>query len=540
MIKEKREDGKSILALKARLNVLNEINSTFETFLLCGRQTNFDDSGIPAQLKNCNHEKKTALHLAAVGGDEQSVYALLAFKADVNAVDKDQNPPLQVAKGGCAKILSRMVSKAVSRVDGLLDAAHPRNEASLTGELQDYNWTALMVAAQLGLTGQVNTLLKGGADILERNSRQQTALHLAAHAGHADAIEILVKGKADLEATDIGDRTALCTAAQQGNAEAVRALVDARANIEVVCKIDELSTKSVLDLANGGDCADFLKNAGIDGWTSLMVAVEKGAYLVEQYLKSRECILSIQAKTEFPGWFQTDLVHYMALEHKISSWTWGQHEAQNLVISEDRLEIVKEKDDPDYSCVLGSELFVEGVHRWMIQVRNVRNMWIGVARGVEGQQQLGTRPSKKTCNSGYILAFGPNLTDYIFYGDEIPDLSFLSHQVEYTSGSRVEFELDVYERSLKIWINEILTVIASRISGGGLYPFACMDCSESITLISRSSYLKASNLPNLHEQCLAGLDNLHWDQELDSVLARLIANHSLPHRNRRPTGEGMS
>ena len=76
-----------------------------------------------AELSATDQEGRTALHLAARGGDVASIRRLLAAGADPCAVDGDGNTAEQIARGRRARVWNRWVdeeAKAVrhSRIGG--------------------------------------------------------------------------------------------------------------------------------------------------------------------------------------------------------------------------------------------------------------------------------------------------------------------------------------------------------------------------------------------------------------------------------------
>jgi ankyrin repeat protein len=511
-------------ALTGRLNVAALVDEMFEALTLCSSPTRIDvlEQGVVAHVNICNNDTGTALHIAASNGNDDAVSALIAFKADVSIENKDNKKPFQVAQGGCGKLISRLETPAVKEEE----------DSTMHGEEQAENeiengWTPLMFAAELGLVDQIIVLLHSGEEILSTNGRRQTALHIAAQAGNAVVIEELVKVHAELlEARDSKGHTAICSAARSGKVDAVRALIRAKANFN--CEAEATTCISVLELATGDDVVGVLKSIGADGWTPLMIAVEKGVYQVRKYLQAMECCVKMQARETFHEWVQNDLAYYMGLEPMESRWNWGLHEDHNLTISSDGLTITKHSNAPDYSCVVGSELFVGGVHRWTVQVQNVQTMWIGVARGVEGQDLLGTFPHEKPCEDGCILAFGLSYRDVIMFGDNDPSITYYSND-GYSSGSKIEFELDMHELSLKMWVNGALSLVASNLDASddkGLCPYACMYNNESISILTRSSFVKIGSTLDLSDDLQCSFDNSIWPTDLDGYLFRLASDLS--------------
>mmetsp|Transcript_27917 Transcript_27917/g.73642 ORF Transcript_27917/g.73642 Transcript_27917/m.73642 type:complete len:313 (+) Transcript_27917:2685-3623(+) len=90
--------------------------------------------------------------------------------------------------------------------------------------------------------------------------------------------------KADLDAANRTGSTALHIAASAGQIRTLRLLLGAKADPNVLTR----DGTSPLDLASHAECQQELKAAGADGWTSLMVAVERRSEdMVRNLLKDK-------------------------------------------------------------------------------------------------------------------------------------------------------------------------------------------------------------------------------------------------------------
>jgi ankyrin repeat protein len=502
-----RKESKEIAAWMYRLNVIILLRQMREDMDLVTRADLFDVVSISSQLNQKNKESDTALHVAAASCNDSAVSNLLAWRADINSLNKNQVSPLGVAQGSCIHLLQRMAS------------AHPNDAppSSSNGDAPDYGWTALMVAAEIGDKEQIDSALLLGNNINVKNSRMQSALHIAASAGNADAVKILIEGKANLEDRDENQQTALCIAAKKGDAETVRNLVSAKADLTIVCAVDSaMRPETVLDMACGNECIELLKGYGVDGWTSLMVAVERGHFFVNKFLQTRESLICLHGGQPLPGHFQQDLRVYSNLSCHKETWKWGKHETNNLVVSKGGSEVCKVRNEPDYSCALVDQVFQTGVHRWTFKVKNVTSMWTGVARGLT-EEQLSRFPGSYCSGEGCVVAFGAGSGDVRISCDRVPETAIIS-QLGYSSEQILDFELDTYASLLKFSVDGVLAVVVSNLDGRELQPYVCMDYSESIELLACASFILDERLLLTFDQAITGIDNSGYSLELDAEL----------------------
>ena len=92
-----------------------------------------------------------------------------------------------------------------------------------------------------------------------------------------------------------------------------------------------------------------------------------------------------------PIWFREEEEYYSTLLYCTAHWTWGIYEGSKSALDKDKLIFSKSADSPGPVCVLGSELFDEGIHVWEIEVSDVSvmwdlRMWVGISRGVEDKK----------------------------------------------------------------------------------------------------------------------------------------------------------
>jgi ankyrin repeat protein len=188
---------------------------------------------------------------AAERADRGSVRALLAQKADVNAVQADgmtslawaayhddlETARLLVGAGANVKAANRYgvtpLSLACtngneSMVRLFLEAGADPN-TTLPGKE-----TVLMTAARTGKLGPVQALLARGADANARERKGQTALMWAAAEGHVDVVQALLAAGADSRTPLPSGFTPLFFAVREGRTEVVKVLLAAGDDVNTV------------------------------------------------------------------------------------------------------------------------------------------------------------------------------------------------------------------------------------------------------------------------------------------------------------------
>ena len=153
---------------------------------------------------------RTPLLLAAGNGHVETVAALLAAGADLNATDE----PSGRASPGLKPVISL----------GSLDVAEK--------EFQ-FGRTALMFAAAGGHVGAIQSFVSAGADVNFQDFAGCTPLYLAARGGHAGAVSELVKSGAKVNARCPKEGTVLAAATQSGSPKTVEALLSHGAKVNV-------------------------------------------------------------------------------------------------------------------------------------------------------------------------------------------------------------------------------------------------------------------------------------------------------------------
>jgi ankyrin repeat protein len=154
-------------------------------------------------------------------GDRTAVEALLARRADVNAVQAD----------GATALHWAVYRNDLPMVDRLLAAGARVKAVNLHGV------SPLALACINGSAPAVERLLAAGADPNERGPNGETALMMASRTGAVAAMTVLVKAGADVNATEtLRGTTALMWAAAQSHPAAVKLLIEHGADLALRSK----------------------------------------------------------------------------------------------------------------------------------------------------------------------------------------------------------------------------------------------------------------------------------------------------------------
>src|SRR5262245_51627992 len=117
---------------------------------------------------------------------------------------------------GCGGKAPPSVLPAVTKADPKAVQAAVKKGADVNAK-DSKGFTALMIAAEKGLTPIVQVLLDKGADANDKEPKQgRTALMLAAGNGHLETVQALLAKGADVQEKDVNGRTALIIAADKG------------------------------------------------------------------------------------------------------------------------------------------------------------------------------------------------------------------------------------------------------------------------------------------------------------------------------------
>ena len=226
----------------------------------------------------------TPLMLAVRAGKMESVKALLAAKADINAPDSYQGgrgfPPLYFA----------ITSRRPELVNYLLENhADPKSKVpAFAGNRPAVNFDSpkdeplLTVAATGSDAAIAKMLLDHGAEVDARDTQANTPLIWAANCAATEAVALLLTNGADINAVGDNSWTALGCAVYGGASEVVKILLNYHPKVDAMMG-SGVSPLQIAVQKNSPDIARQLLDAGADvnkrysgGETPLMVAVANG------------------------------------------------------------------------------------------------------------------------------------------------------------------------------------------------------------------------------------------------------------------------
>ena len=264
-----------------------------------------------ACLTNCNHDKVTALMLAAKSGNYDLVKLL--FKGDsasINWVDQNEyNAVHYAASSGHLEIIEKLYKNQA--------------EIDTTNAWHD---NAVILASASGSLTSLQWLEQHGVDIHHQNRGQCNALMLAAEAGHLPIIEYLYEQNEDVNKCDVDHRSALMYAVMNGHLACAQWLLAHGASPGQ----DENGNNLALLAATSGhiELLQWSEQQGIDlhssnnyGRNAVFLAASSGHLPAVQWLHSRSVNLH---QVDFCGDNALDAAaranHFDAVR-----WLYGEH-----------------------------------------------------------------------------------------------------------------------------------------------------------------------------------------------------------------------
>ncbi|KAF3287442.1 hypothetical protein TWF970_007167 [Orbilia oligospora] len=274
----------------------------------------------------------TALHLAAYFGLAETIVALLKMGNDIDldARDTAGRTPLSVAIGAEQEAVVKLLldngaknnfqyeielntglRRWLYKMANLVrPACRVNDEVASIPESQDYKWTPLLHAIELGNGPIVRLLLEHGADKNIKDYMDRTTLFLAIEKEHEEIARILLENRVDLETKDVKGRTPLLQAVIAQHQPIVELLLKHKADTEcefggstAILRAMKLGNETLVNLLIEND-ADLGASERKIGYTPLIYATCFGNVGMVRLLLNQDA--AIEAKDDTGN---TSLLH---------------------------------------------------------------------------------------------------------------------------------------------------------------------------------------------------------------------------------------
>jgi ankyrin repeat protein len=243
-----------LLGRGANVNIANKLGATPLIGTISSISSKVHDKVVVAQLlmtsgadvRHADGDRWTPLHWAAREANRDIAKMLLDRGADVNALNKNDETPLDVASDA---LISDFLLARGGRIGGISgDGTTPL--AAIDREL--------FMAAVAGSAPRIRLAVRRGAHVNIRDGSQNSALIRAVHFGRLEAVNALLDAGADVDLSGGWGFTPLHVAAGQGLSNIVEVLVAHRARINARNSYKE----TALDEASNAETAAMLLRAG--------------------------------------------------------------------------------------------------------------------------------------------------------------------------------------------------------------------------------------------------------------------------------------
>ena len=210
--------------LKWVAGVLATVVSGVAVFWLTEGVKSSPPTPIARTSQECSDAAPESMLQASMSGELSRIQSLLRCGADPNAraVWQQELPDNDLMELTATPLHAASWNKQTGVVQVLLEAG------ANVDALDEWGFSPLMTAAEVGAVDIVSFLINAGADVdliascLECGD--ETALILAAHYGHSDVVELLVRSDANVNHRNYDDLTALDIAKQKEHTEVVNIL----------------------------------------------------------------------------------------------------------------------------------------------------------------------------------------------------------------------------------------------------------------------------------------------------------------------------
>lgn len=185
----------------------------------------------------------TAMHVAAMEGQDEMVAWLIAHNANFVAQDQMGKYPDQLAKEHGHPSTVKLILDHLHYLTEVYKARDSHNVDELEKLVTSNPWkyTALHNFSEVGDIDAVAELIKRNRDVNAKTVTGKTPLILAVMNGHGFVVSQLLKAGADVNARDIWDGTALYAAAGLGHEHMVLQLLKSGADATIRNKQDKMT-----------------------------------------------------------------------------------------------------------------------------------------------------------------------------------------------------------------------------------------------------------------------------------------------------------
>jgi hypothetical protein len=164
------------------------------------------------------------------------------------------------------------------------------------------------------------------------------------------------------------------------------------------------------------------------------------------------------------------------LETIDADWDWGLCHRESIELSKNNRRVYKSNGNPDYSCAMSSEAFVDGVHAWEILFEATGSTWVGIA-GESTKDYLGSSPGIEYgatlhCGGSWDLRGGL--------------ISTKQESASFSGGTKVSMVLNFDQQTFDMYVDGVHKLCVNNIEAHKpLHAYVCMDGSgESFELVS--------------------------------------------------------
>ena len=211
-----------------------------------------------ADVNQKDKDGETVLHKAASKDQHAVLKTLIDAKADVKARNKNDATPLMVACSFSRVYNIQPLLKAGADVNAV---AGRSKTTAMMNAIDSYHGNAD--------THQeiVDMLIKGGADVNQKDHDGNTALHKVARKDQSPVLQILIDAKADVNARNKEEETPLMVACVHSMVENVKVLLKASADVNAQSRSKKTALMQATDTYNGNattrqQIAELLRKAG--------------------------------------------------------------------------------------------------------------------------------------------------------------------------------------------------------------------------------------------------------------------------------------